>query len=362
MNRSKVKNTVKIPVFGNFKELRDFLMIDHKIRSRFKSILLLSNGLNKNEIINEFSSEFKIKKKENLILISKRDDKTNSILFMGYIWFIPSKPFFMIFTFAPSKAVQKYLIRPFLNKNSELNQLWITHQLVLDLIDYFIEKYDVVINQFEGYYTPSSNKKSLRRPEINRKIRYQGNDALTSYYELQELYGINIEGFGGLVESDQFIFKRKDAIISFSKGDLTSYVEISEWLFEQAIKYIKEISKFKKNLYESVFRNRRYNLSNVINFKFKNVLSSEILDELIKEIHLSDNFDVLCSYEIKTTKFIAYDLEIANRNKIGAFQLLITPYSAKISQLINTNFIGVFPILDLIDFTQPNNIITVEAS
>ena len=362
MNDSKDKDKKKIPVFKNLEELREFLMVGHKIRSRFKSILLLSNGLDKSEIINEFSSQFKIKEKENLILISKSDSKTKSILFTGYIWFFPSKPFFIIFTFVPSKAVQRYLIRPFINKNSELNLLWITHQLTLDLIDYFNEKYDIIINRFEGYYTPSSIKKSLRRPGINRKIKYQGNDASTSYYELQELYGINIEGFGGLLESDQFIFKRKDAIISFSIGDLSTYIEISEWIFDQATKYLEEIRKFKKDLYESVFRNRKYNLSNFINFKFNDILSIEVLDELIKEIRLSDDFEILYFNEVKTPNFYIYDFEIANRNKVGAFQLIITPFSARISQLINTNFIGVFPILDLIDFTQPNNIITIDNS
>ena len=362
MDRSKSMDKVKIPDFENINDLQKFLMVDHKIRSRFKSILLLSNELNRQEIINEFKNQFIIEEKENLILISKMDKNNDSILFKGYIRLIPSKAFFMVFTFAPTKVIQKYLIRPFINKNSELNLLWVTHQLVLDLIDYFNEKFNVLINRFEGYYTHSSIKKSLRRPEINRKIKYQGNDALTSYYELKELYGINIEGFGGLLESDQFIFKRKDATISFSRGDLITYIEISEWIFEKAVKYIKEISKFKKDLYESVFRNRTYNLSNTINIEFKNVLSNEILDELIKDIHKSEDFEVLYLKEIQNESIYIYDVEIANRNKIGAYQLLITPYSARISQLINTNFIGVFPILDLIDFAQPNNTISVEAS
>ncbi len=361
MNDSEEKKRKKIPIFKNLEEMQDFLIINHKIRSRFKLILLLSNGLDNNEIINEFSLQFKIEKKEDLIFITKSDSNTKSILFNGYIWFIPSKPFFIIFTFASSKAVQSYLFGPFINKNSELNLLWITHQLTLDLIDHFNDSYDVLINQFKGYYTPSLIKKSLRRPEFSRKIKYQGNDALTSYYEFQELYGINIEGFGGLLDSDQFIFKRKDAMISFSNGDLTIYIEISQWIFNQATKYLQEIRKFKKDLYESVFRNRKYNLSNNINFKFNQILSSEILDELIKEIHRSKDFEVLYINEIKTPEFYAYDIEIANRNKVGAFQVIITPYSARICQLIKTNFIGVFPILDLIDFAQPNNIITIDS-
>lgn len=356
------KMNIDIPGFKNIEEMRDFLIIDHKIRSQFKLILFLSNGLDQNEIINEFSIQFKIEEKEDIILISKIDSTTKSILFKGYIWFIPSKPFFIIFTFAQSKAVQRYLFRPFINKNSELNLLWITHQLTLDLIDYFNDKYDIVINRFEGYYIPSSIKKSLRRPEISRKIKYQGNDALTSYYELQELYGINIESFGGLLDSDQFKLKRKEAMISFSIGDLTTYIEISRWIFDQATRYLQEIRKFKKDLYESVFRNRKYNLSNVININFNSFLSNEILGELIKEIRFSDDIKVLCINEIKTSNFYVYDFELANKNKIGAFQLIITPYSARISQLINTNFIGVFPILDIIDFTQPSNTITINVS
>ena len=85
------------------------------------------------------------------------------------------------------------------------------------------------------------------------------------------------------------------------------------------------------------------------------------MDELIKEIHRSKDFEVLYINEIKTPEFYAYDIEIANRNKVGAFQVIITPYSARICQLIKTNFIGVFPILDLIDFAQPNNIITIDS-
>ena len=354
------KKKKQIPIFKDLKEIQDFLLIDHKIRSRFKIILLINNGLDKNEILNEFSIQYEIKKMEDLIYISKIDSNTNSVVFRGYIWFIPSQPFFIIFTFAPSKAVHRYLFRPFINKNSELNLLWITHQLTLDLIDYFNNKYDIIINRFEGYYTPSSIKKSLRRPDTSRIIKYQGNDALTSYYELQELYGINIESFGGLLDSDQFVFKRKDAIISFSIGDLTIFIEISKWIFNQATKYLQEIRKFKKDLYESVFKERKYNLSNYINFKFNNVLSNEILDELIREIHKSDDFEILCINEIKTSNSYAYDIELTNRNKIGAFQVIITPYSARIYQLINTNFMGVFPILDLIDFTQPNNTITID--
>ena len=93
MKDSKDKHEKKIPVFRNLGELRDFLMIGQKRRSRFKSILLLSNGLDKSEIINEFSSQFKIYGNENLIHISKSDPKTKKKLFTGYIWFFPTKPF-----------------------------------------------------------------------------------------------------------------------------------------------------------------------------------------------------------------------------------------------------------------------------
>ncbi|MHA1274556.1 MAG: hypothetical protein ACTSQS_14120, partial [Promethearchaeota archaeon] len=83
-------------------------------------------------------------------------------------------------------------------------------------------------------------------------------------------------------------------------------------------------------------------------------------DELISDIQKSDDFEVLCINEKKNSEYHAYDIEIANKNKAGAFQVIITPYSARIFQLIDTNFIGVFPILDLIDFAQPNNTITID--
>ncbi len=367
MNQMKDEIFEKYPEFNSLEEIREYLSKSRPLRSKFKMILLIGGSVKRVIILSEFKTEFDLSKSEDLYKIKKIDKKTGELSFLGYILFLKNyddSSSFVIFTYATSKQVERYFFNHFVNKNSLINVLWITHKLTMDLVDLFYHD-RVLITKIKGYYSPSFEEKSKIRPDFYREIEYKGRDALLSFYELRDLYGINIERFKGRLRRREFQFTRIIATISFKQGNLDKFIEITEWLFEQSNYYLKEIRKFKKNIYESMYLNRKYMLSTNLFVEFSKKLTNEVLNELVKVIKSSPDIEIISlfsknniekyrgqDYEI-TEDF--YQLKLLNRKKEGIFAVHITPSSAEITQIFNTNFIGVFPILDILDYTQPDN-------
>ena len=292
----------KYPEFENFLEIEQFLQLHQTIRSEFKIILLIAST-NQEEIISEFKENFDVSKSDFLYKLKKFDSEKEENVFLGYLLF-PNEifeseifkidknkidkqiSFLIILTYSTSDQVKSHLFTHFINKSSIVNSLWITHQLTMDFVDQFISQASTNITRIEGYYSPLLEDKPSQRPDFYRRISYEGGDALKSYYELKRLYGINVENFIGIRDYNEFNFKRKKAIISFKRGALIYYIEASIWLFYKASKYLREVRKFKKNLYKSIFLKRNYLLSNNLLIKFGRKLSNPVLGELVKEIQI----------------------------------------------------------------------------
>jgi len=373
MHKSENLEQERYPKFESFEEMKESLLEYHPLRSKFKMILLIGDTEEKNNIITEFEKNFSVLDKKSFYKIKIENSNTKRVDFLGYLKFLKVQEhiqFFILFTYSTSRQIKKYLINHFLNKNHRINLLWLNHKLTTDLLD-FMDKFNTEIIDIKGTYSPSFEIKSKLRPNFKRKIRYQGGDALDSYYELNDLYGINIEEFSGKIDNKEFQFKRKDAIFSFKQGDLLKFLEISEWIINKSSQYLGEIRKFKKKVHESLILNRDILLSNYLSVKFENMLTSEILKEMIKELQKSTDIEIISVIsnddinrfenleEDNQINEFYYRLRIINPRKDGIFTVEISQKSAVISQIFDTNFTSVFPILDFLDYTQPKNEILV---
>lgn len=380
------KTEEKYPEFDNFIEISKFLQRHQTIRSEFKIILLIASTDDQNEILAEFKENYDMSKMDFLYKIKKFDEEKKEDVFLGYLLFPLNSfendlfkidkdkidnqiSFLIIFTYSTSEQVKSHLFTHFVNKNSLINSLWITHQLTMDLIDQFVENASANITKLEGYYSPLFEEKPSQRPDFYRKISYEGGDAINSYYELKKLYGINVENFTGIIDYNEFNFKRERSILSFKRGSLIQFIQTGIWLFSKASEYLKEVRKFKKILYESIFLKRRYLLNNNLMVKFGQELSDTVLNEMIKAIQNSHEIEIIRKFsredyfkyedveDHKKENF--YRLKLVNNEKKGVFLVDITPNSAEISQIFKTNYIGVFPLLDILDYTHPQNEILI---
>ncbi len=356
MNLKKQQND---PEFKSFESMYEFLLTHHKLRSKFKMIFLISYTSKKKEILNEFHKSFIVSKITDLYKIEKNEKETGRILFTGYLMFLPNNDSMILFSFSTTKRINSYFYTRFLIKNPLIDVLWITHKLTIDLLSLFKFDHNATLNYIKGDYSPSSSKQSKLRPDYRRRITYEGIDALFSYSELEDLYGINIEEFKGRVSGNGFHFRRKQAMLSIKYGDLKFYRQIGEWIFANSDNYLKEIRKFKKELYRSVFLNRHYRLSNNLLIEFNEPIPKNVFSEMINEIIKSEDIQIISKMRYKIDQFISFNIEFINIKKKGAFHLSISPISAQLTQIIDNPFISVFPVLDIIDYTQPKNKICV---
>ncbi len=351
--------------FKNLEDIRRFFSKLHKGLIRLRMILLISETDDKNEIINEFNYAFRIKKLEDLYKLELLEEKNSKQIillpFLGYLWFLPDSSSSILFTFTTKKKLMRYFFNSFINKSRNISPLWITQETTMKLINYLKFNYKASLKKWRGEYSPLNNKKSKIRPFIEREISYSGNDAYDSLLELNDLYGVNVEYFTmTLFDLGYFSFNRKSATLMLRQGDLDIFVLISNWLFENTNNYMKEVRKFKKILFNSIFSKRSFIMSNDLSIKFNEELSNEILNEILKRIKKSNDLKLKYVVDFDQDENIIYNIKIINRNSKGSFKVMLSKNSAHIFQIFNANFIGAIPLLDIIDFCQPKNEIYVK--
>ncbi|KKM73325.1 hypothetical protein LCGC14_1411620 [marine sediment metagenome] len=354
-----------INTFKNLNDIRHFFSGLHKGLIRLRLILLISESDDKNEILDEFNSLFRVTKLKDLykldLLKDKELQREPNFPLLGYLWFLPESSSSILFTFTTKKQLLRYFFNSFVSKSRVISPLWINQETTMKLIkDLQLDK-EASLKKWKGEYSPLNNKKSKIRPYIEREISYYGNDAYNSLLELKDLYGVNIEYFTmTLFDLGYFSFNRKFATLTLRQGDLDVFILMSKWLFENTNSYMNEVRRFKKILFNSIFSKRSIIISNDLSIKFKEELSNEILNEILKRIKKSNDLKLNYVVDFDQSKDSIYNIKIINKNSKGSFKVIITKNSAHIFQIFNANFIGAIPFLDIIDFCQPRNEIFVK--
>ncbi len=365
------EETDKIPEFSNLSEINDFLKKRRTSKRRLSILLLISSHNNQKKIIREFlkdnyevislsdtnpSVEF-----NDFYKIKKLNPKWSDLPFVGYLYFFSENPSSFIFlSFSDSSTIKRYLFTHFLNKNSNVNTLWINHRITLDLFYHLRKKYRVFLDFVKGNYSPCSGKQSMIRPSFNRVITYRGDDVIQSFPELNKDYGIDLEEFEGRLKGDDFKFRRNNARFTLRYGHLNSFLKVSKWLFKESDLYMKEIRDFKKQLHQTFNLKREFKTSNNLKIEFDELLPINVLNLLIEEIKKIENIELLYIHpeDVDSERI---NLQFINKEKRGIFQLSITPKSINFTQVLDNNFVGIFPVLDIIDYAQPKNNITLIA-
>ncbi len=355
------ESEIQGPRCSSFIDLSNYSKIMHKGQITLKMLLLTSDERSKEEILNLFQSYFKLKQTNDIYILKKnqseKDDST--IYFYGYLWFFPDEKRFAIFTFYSKENIRRNIITPFLSKSRHIFRLWINQQLVEKFLNYLRQKYEAIFTSWNGRYVPNLHKRSSIRPSIKRRISYSGNDSWDAYAELQP-YGCNLERFSVQNSFGLFKFNRKEAMLSIKYGNLQEIVNIADYIYDNAEIYLEKIRQFQKTLYQSnIFNRSLCKVSNDLAITFKDDLSNEILSEIVKELKNSKDLKVSEVISNTSTDSHSYRLKIFNLNTKGSFRVIISPQSVHIYQIFNANFVGAIPIIDIIDFSQPQNSIMI---
>lgn len=351
--------------FKNLEDIENYFSKLYKGLIRLRLILLISETDEREAILNEFNSKFKITKLENLYKLELSNDKSlknkTTKQFLGYLWFLPESSSSILFTFTTKKNLTRHFFNSFINKSRVISPLWINQETTLMMINHLKSNNEAILKKWRGEYSPLNNKRSKIRPFIDREISYTGSDAYDSLRELNDLYGVNVEHFTmTLLDLGYFSFNRKSATLILRQGDLDTFILISKWLFENTNNYMKEVRKFKKIIFNSIFSKRSSYISNDLSIKFNEELSNEILNEILKRIKKSNDLRLRYVVDFDQDENIIYNIKIAHRNSKGSFKVILSKNSAHIFQIFNANFIGAIPFLDIIDFCQPKNEIYVQ--
>ena len=326
-------------------------------RFNLKMLLLISDE-EESKVIDLFSQNFVVTKQGDFFKIETINPENQSLIFLGYLLFYSSRSTPIFFTFKTIKDLEKYILRPFIFKNPCIHPLWITHKLTMDFVEYLENNYSATIFYYVGEYIPSLTHKSRLRPEFPRKLTYRGADCSDVIREANEVYGINVDKFSFRITGESDIdFDRKIAMFTIKHCDLSVILEITDQFLTQSEVYLNEIRKFKKEAFRTLFIPHDYQFSNNLGITFATLLSDEIVNKIVTLI--PEDFEILEQEILKTSKYRMYRLEIFNRSKKGFFRVVLNKKFAHISQIMGANFLGIFPLLDLLDYHQPSNQIQI---
>lgn len=355
----------KTDKFQSLVDISKYFSTLHKGIIRLRMILLISDSEDENEIIEEFKRYYRVSKLSDLYKLERIDSnsvKEKSVIsFVGFLWFSPTISYSIIFTFGTQETINKDVFTYFLNKSRIVTPLWVNQKITYELINFLQNTFEGTIKSCYGVYLPLFHRKSETRPIFPRKISYIGNDSYQSLFEMKKSYGINIERFSAtLFDLGLCEFNRKLAIFVLREGELETFIQISQWLYDRSNNYIKEIKKFKKIIYDSIFSNRNHKISNNLSFEFKDPLTPQIINEIIKEIKNSENIKINSIHSSVVGNEPFFNIKILNQLTKGTFRLIISCYFANVIQVFNVNFVSVLPVLDILDSCQPDNLILIK--
>jgi len=224
-----------------------------------------------------------------------------------------------------------------------------------------IGKYSGIIFEFTGEYRNTNTKKSAIRPSFNRFVHYKGQDAFETFFEMTNDYGLNIESFTAVIpDLGRFQFKRKEGIMILRYGKFLDFLELAKWILERTATYMAEMKAFKKITYSSDFIQRNIEITNDLAVTFKGSrLDSEILHQIMSFLKNDNRIFVENEHIFEEEDEIIYRFKFADLYTNGSFLVNLTQHSAHIFQIFNANFLGVLPLIDIMDNCHPDNEITI---
>lgn len=347
--------------FQKFSDINQFIQDEQNAKYKMKILMLISEQVDKKEVINTFNLFFNMDRKEDFYRIIKisKENPENPSLFFGYLCFTENPYYYFLISFQNQSDIEKMFLKNFIFKQHEINLLWITHTLTFEFIDLIEKSKDGNLFEYRGLYIPTSTKKLKIRPLYERKLSYKGLDCSKYIKEQHEMYGISVESFSTRVLDGEFIFNRKLALLTTKKLPFSFIHEIIEWMIINTEKYLVEIRKFKQEMFHSQFIKREYFLSNNLNINFENKLSDEVLSEIKTLIESESEFEILNFKFNDSQGEPSYYYSLLNKDKKAIFDVVLTPEFGQIFHKLKSNYINVLSLLDIFDYCQPLYTITI---
>ena len=332
----------------------------HKGTIKLRNAILINNCRTKDEVLKLFSKKFILKKYDNFykILISKIKEEND---FEGYLWFIPESLSLIVASYNTQENFDKYFLLEFLKENSNFSLLWINQFVTQQMIDHLASDKSFIMNSFSSGYEPLSEFKSEIRPLIKRCLDYTGIDSYDTYLEIKNRYGLTINKFEGYIENiGHFFFNRKKSLFILRQGEFYSYLELILWTYKQTSYYMDEIKKFKINEYRSLFNSDKFRkLSANLQINFENGFNKENFEEFFSIIDNTEELEILSKIDLSFEENPYYNMKIFNKRTLGLFDVTFSKKTTCIFQSFKANYLGIFPILDIVDQCQPRTEIIV---
>ncbi len=234
----KTMSSLKPPVGKKFESLEEFAdYLEKLIRSKeiysLKVIYTISNFRSVNEFLSDLKKfGFRIISEHGYVFYLTKKSEYGDV---GYLALFTENCNPIFFTLATKTKEIPPTLLEYLNESSNISNLWISLARMDVLIESLKNEYpnQIIGTYFTGVYSPFFRRKALIRPNIERFIEYRGDDAIQTYEEYRNHYGIlprvfefSLSGFGtyrldyrGIVvlkagSSFKFIHQIMDEIVS----------------------------------------------------------------------------------------------------------------------------------------------------
>lgn len=344
----------------NVDDLADSLKGLHKGKIKLRITILINNFRTKNEVLQLIDEKFILKKYDNFykILISKIREEND---FEGYLWFIPDSQSLIVASYNTQDSFDKYVLNEFLKENENFSLLWINQFVTQQMIGHLASDKSFIMNSFSSEYKPLSEIKSEIRPLIKRGLDYTGIDSFDTYSEIKNRYGLTINKFEGFIENiGHFYFNRNKSLYILRQGEFYSFLDLILWTYKETSYYMDEIKKFKINEFKSLFNSDKFRrLSANLQINFENGFNRENFEDFFSIISNAEELEILSKIDLSFEENPYYNMKIFNRRTLGLFDVTFSKKTTCIFQSFKANYLGIFPILDIVDQCQPKNKILV---
>ncbi len=348
---------------NNFEDLSDAFKGLHKGRIKLRIAILINNCNTEAETLELFNKKFILEKNPDFYKIkNSKIAKSEENKFEGYLWFIPKSQSLIIASFNTQEKFDNHFFNVFLKDNNSFSLLWINQDVTRKLIAYLSSEKSFTMTSFSSEYSPLAEIKSLLRPTLKRTLDYSGIDSHDTYSELRDRYGIIISKFEGYLKSiGYFYFNRKKSLFILRQGDLKSFIQLIYWTYEETSFYLRKIEEFGVREYKSLFTSEfSRKISNNLQINFRNDFSRSTFDEFFSMIDETEDLEVISKIDLSVGDKLFYCMKIYNRRTLGLFDVTFSNKSTSLFQSFKANYLGIFPILDIVDQCQPKNEIMVK--
>ncbi len=273
--------------------------------------------------------------------------------FMCYLYFLDNERIIFIST-NESQKIQTHFISPFVNQIVGLSLLWLSYQLMADLVEFLktpkningiITKLD--LTSISTIYIKTFQKKSLIRPELDKRYEISSEDVENSYYELKKSHGVYPRRIEGIFdEIGKITINKEKSTISFSHFEPELLIEtIIPWIYNKALIYLSKIMNFKISEITDPITQIKTALSNYLIFDYNSGNNFDIKD-VIEKIQENSQYKVLSKYEEDEDEC---DLILGEPKSRAIFNVFLS--SNRMSFTLNNgdSYDAIFPLLNLLD-------------